>query len=127
MRKVDTYFTFLEQGNVLLESLKLWRFLNPFESVNIVESISICAARHYAGRACLSAPCCLAYPSPSHTPHRVGRAHTASNAPRCSPLLRDSAAAHAWQSGAIAGCPVLLTAMPGGPSHPSPSATRPHP
>jgi hypothetical protein len=30
----------LEQGKVLFELVKIWRFLNPFESVNIVESIS---------------------------------------------------------------------------------------
>jgi hypothetical protein len=30
---------FLDQGKVLFESIKVWRFLNPFESVAIVESI----------------------------------------------------------------------------------------
>jgi hypothetical protein len=39
-----------------LKLVNVWRFLNPFELVNIIESISNRAARHCAGWAGLSVP-----------------------------------------------------------------------
>jgi hypothetical protein len=47
---------------VPFESVKVWRLLNPFESVNIIEFISNRAARHCASRARMLAPhhSCLA-------------------------------------------------------------------
>jgi hypothetical protein len=114
--------------------------LNPFESVNIVESISDRTARHcWSGLLVGALPLqCLTHPSPSRTPPLtlaprlvltppVSHARTSSAAPHRSTLLCDSAAAHTQWPGAIAGHLALLTAAPEAPSPPSASAMWPCP